>query len=192
MLKIMQNIRVIPWLLMTHLGGILAISMMLPASSQDFPYPPDSTFFTGKPPSFQGARVSYNTVYVPDVRYYFSFDLPHQSIQSIGKVTIRQNTSPYPLDFRLAQTQAFLGTPDNKETPLNLKAVSQDPETGAIAVEFETPVPPGSTFSVGLLATQNPSLSGTYQFTIAAFPAGPQAIGMGLGVGRIQIYDWFP
>jgi hypothetical protein len=192
MLKKVEKIGLIPLLLTTSLGVMLNPVIIYPVESQDFPYPPNSTFFTGKPPSFQGARVFYNSIYAPDVPYYFTFYLPEQSIQSIGKVTIQQNTSPYTLDFRFSQTQAFLGTPDQKQTPLKLKTVSQDPETGAIAVEFETPIPPGSTFTVGLEAVQNPSIGGTYGFTVRAFPAGPQAIGMNLGVGQIQIYDFRP
>jgi hypothetical protein len=192
MLKKVEKIGLIPLLLTTSLGVMLNPVIIYPVESQDFPYPPNSTFFTGKPPSFQGARVFYNSIYAPDVPYYFTFYLPEQSIQSIGKVTIQQNTSPYTLNFRFSQTQAFLGTPDQKQTLLKLKTVSQDPETGAIAIEFDTPVLPGSTFSVGLEAVQNPSIGGTYGFTVRAFPAGPQAIGMNLGVGQIQIYDFRP
>ena len=192
MLKKVEKIGLIPLLLTTSLGVMLNPVIIYPVESQDFPYPPNSTFFTGKPTSFQGARVFYNSIYAPDVPYYFTFYLPEQSIQSIGKVTIQQNTSPYTLNFRFSQTQAFLGTPDQKQTPLKLKTVSQDPETGAIAIEFDTPVLPGSTFSVGLEAVQNPSIGGTYGFTVRAFPAGPQAIGMNLGVGQIQIYDFRP
>jgi len=192
MLKKVEKIGLIPLLLTTSLGVMLNPVIIYPVESQDFPYPPNSTFFTGKPPSFQGARVFYNSIYAPDVPYYFTFYLPEQSIQSIGKVTIQQNTSPYTLNFRFSQTQAFLGTPDQKQTLLKLKTVSQDPETGTIAIEFDTPVLPGSTFSVGLEAVQNPSIGGTYGFTVRAFPAGPQAIGMNLGVGQIQIYVFRP
>jgi hypothetical protein len=44
---------------------------------------------------------------------------------------------------------------------------------------------------VGLTADQNPSIGGVYKFGIKAFPFGPNAIGMDLEVGRIEIYEFY-
>ncbi len=161
----------------------------LPVSlSQDFPYPPSSTFFTGQPPSFQGASAPYRGVYVPNVPYYFTVDLPANSIESLGKVAIKPQASPSTITFLLPQTQAFFGTPDQRSEAIALASTTQDPNTGEILIQFAQPVPPGNTVTVGILAAQNPAIEGVYQFTVKAFPTGQEAIAMTLGVGRIQIY----
>ncbi|MGL5035601.1 MAG: DUF2808 domain-containing protein [Microcystaceae cyanobacterium] len=180
--------RIFALLILSQMGTAAIAPQVL---AQDFPYPPNSTFFTGKPPSFQGAMTFYKSIYASNVPYYFTIYLPNESVQSIGQVNILQKDSPYTINFRLARTQAFLGTPEQKGESLPLKQVIQDPNTGAIAVEFANPIPPNSSFTVGLMAAQNPSISGVYLFRIKAFPFGPNSIGMDLGVGRIQIYELY-
>ena len=180
-----------PWQHWISLGVITQglIFGNIPVSlSQDFPYPPNSTFFTGQPPSFQGASAPYRGVYVPNVPYYFTVDLPTNSIESLGKIAIKPQVSPSTITFILSQTKAFFGTPDQRGEAIALQPTTQDPNTGDILIQFAQPVPPGNTVTVGIIAAQNPAIEGVYQFTVKAFPAGQEAITMTLGVGRIQIY----
>ena len=157
--------------------------------AQEFPFPRNSTFFTGKPPSLEDASSPYSSVNIPHVPYYFTISLPEKSIESLGKVTVEQETSPETIKFDLSETKAFQGTPNNRGQSLVLNSVTQDPETQAISVNFEPPIPPGTTFTIRLIAQQNPSLGYTYLFRVNAFPAGSNPIGMDLGVGRFAIYE---
>ena len=93
------------------------------------------------------------------------------------------------IKFQLPQTQPLQGTSNSRGKALTLKSVTQDPKTQAISVNFEPPVPPGMTFTISLLAQQNPSVGDTYLFRVKAFPAGDNPIGIDLGVGRFQIYE---
>jgi hypothetical protein len=157
--------------------------------AQDFPFPANSTFFTGQPPSLKGASSPFSNVRIPNVPYFFTISLPENSVESLGKVTIEQEVSPEIIQFQLSQTQAFQGTPNSRGKALKLKSVTQDPKTQAISVSFEPPVPPGMTFTINLLAEQNPSVGDTYLFRVKAFPAGDNPIAIDLGVGRFQIYE---
>ena len=56
---------------------------------------------------------------------------------------------------------------------------------------FAPPIPPGTTFSIRLEANENPSVPGTYLFSVTTFPAGQNPIGFDLGVGRLSFYQTF-
>ncbi|MFM7440794.1 MAG: DUF2808 domain-containing protein, partial [Snowella sp.] len=152
--------------------------------AQGLPFPTNSSFFTGKPPNLNGAYSPFSSVNIPNVPYHFTISLPDTSVESLGQVTIEQETSTEVINFDLSQTQAFQGTPNNRGQTLILKNVTQDPETQTISVIFDPPVSPGTTFTISLIAEQNPSVGFTYLFRIKAFPAGNNPVGMDLGVGR--------
>ena len=106
--------------------------------------------------------------------------------RSLGQVTIQQQENIETIQFELDKTTAFEGTENNKGQALEIKEVTQDPQTKTINVSFEPPVPPDTTFSISLQAKQNPSDGGIYLFTVYAFPAGDNPMGLDLGVGRLQ------
>lgn len=166
-----------------------SIPLATVTQAQELPFPANSTFFTGKPPNLNGAYSPFSSVNIPSVPYHFTISLPENSVESLGKVTIEQETSPETINFDLSQTQAFQGTPNNRGQTLTLKNVTQDPETQTISVNFEPPISPGTTFTISLIAEQNPSVGFTYLFRVNAFPAGNNPIGMDLGVGRFAIYE---
>lgn len=170
---------------------LVGASMPLAAGThaQEFPFPENSSFFTGKPPSLNGAYSPFSSVNIPNVPYHFTISLPDDSVESLGQVTIEQETSPEVIHFDLSQTQAFQGTPNNRGQTLILKNVTQDSEKQTISVIFDPPVSPGTTFTISLIAQQNPSVGFTYLFRVKAFPAGSNPIGMDLGVGRFAIYE---
>lgn len=158
--------------------------------AQNFPYPADSTFFTGQPPVLVNAETLDSYVRWPNAHYYFTFNLPSNSVESVGKVTIQQETSIETISFNLSDTYAFQGTQNNRGKAIAFKA-AQDPQTQAINVTFDPPIPPGTTFTIRLEANQNPSQSGVYLFRINAFPAGSNPIGLDMGVGRLSFYQPF-
>jgi hypothetical protein len=150
----------------------------------------DSTFFTGQPPLFVGAQTPDSTVNWPNAHYYFTFHLPNNSVESLGKVTIQQqeNVSIIPLDS--ASTYAFIGTQGNVSKPLAIQT-TQDPQTQAVTVVFNPPVPPGTTFTIRLEAQRNPPNEGTYLYSVTTFPAGNNPTGLPMGVGRLSFYRLF-
>ncbi len=161
------------------------------ALTQEFPYPANSTFFTGEPPTLVSADTPDTSIRWPSPHYFFTFNLPASSLESLGKVTITPEVSGEPITFDLSSTQAFQGTENSKGKTIALQSVTQDPQTQVIAIAFSPAVPPGTTFTISLQAVQNPSEDGTYLFRVHGFPAGDNPIGLDLGVGRFSFYRSF-
>lgn len=139
-----------------------------------------------------GATTTYNETDVWGARYYFTLSIPENAGEALGRVTINQRQGFETIDFKLKNTQAFVGTPRNQGERLTLKAVTQDPQSLTISVTFAPPVQPGTTVTIELRPVRNPSLSGVYIFGVTAFPAVENPYGLYLGVGRLQFYDSRP
>lgn len=181
--------RILPLLSLTFILGSAIIPLATDIHAQDLPMSANNTFFTGQPPSLTSASSVFSNINVPDVPYLFTINLPKNSVESLGEVTIEPTETPATIEFQLDQTKGFQGTENNRGQALTLKSVTQDPQNKAISVVFEPPVPPGTTFTISLMAAQNPSIGGTYLFTVKAFPAGDNPTGMDLGVGTFRIYE---
>lgn len=148
---------------------------------------PSATFFTGASPSLITVGTPNNRVNFPSPRYFFTLQLPVDSPESLGKVTIIPQASSNPIVFNLAGTTAFQGTQAQQGKPLAVTAHQE--KDGTIAIAFDPPIPPGITFTISLQAVQNPPFSGIYQFSVQAFPAGVNPTGMALGVGRLSFFS---
>jgi len=157
------------------LGGTATFSQNVPSNP---------TFFTGSSPRLVTAGTPNNRVNLPSPRYFFTLQLPADSPESLGKVTIIPQASSNPIVFNLAGTTAFQGTQAQHGQALTVTAHQE--KEGAIAIAFDPPIPPGMTFTISLKALQNPPFSGIYQFSVQAFPAGVNPTGMALGVGRLS------
>jgi hypothetical protein len=181
--------RILPLLTLTVSVAGIAIAPNLLAQEQQVPA--NSTSFTGGVPTLVSADAPYNSVNYLLPQYFFTINLPAEANQSLGQVTIQQQESPYTIQFVLDKTQAFQGTENKQGQALELKEVTQDPQTQTINVSFDPPVPPDTTFTISLQARQNPSVGGVYLFTVQAFPAGENPMGLDLGVGRLQFYEPF-
>ena len=176
--------------LFTALLGLgLGFPTAIAVQGQNDPYPADATFFTGTPPSLVDVDASFNGVNIPDSRYYFSISLPQGEIEPLGKITLHQQPNPSPITFDLSQTQVFSGMPSQRGSDLSSQALAIGGDSQTIVVQFDPPIAPGSTVTIGLLAEQNPQVEGVYQFRVQAFPAGPSPVGLDLGVGRLQFYE---
>ncbi|TVQ43705.1 MAG: DUF2808 domain-containing protein [Gloeocapsa sp. DLM2.Bin57] len=150
-----------------------------------------SNAFTGTPPTFVGATVPHNSVGFRLSWYYFTTNLPVDSQQSLGKLTITPGSNFSTIDFNLNETQAFLGSFRNRGEAINIQQVNLDPDNQTIEIIFAEPIPPDTVFTVGLRARQNPTSEGVYLFRIYAFPAGDNPIGLDLGVARLSFYQSF-
>jgi len=169
-------------LMVTAIAMPLASPLVL---SQNLP--DNSTFFTGNPPSLVDASTPTSLVNWPSPQYYFTFQIPADSPQSVGQVTFIPDASGDPIAFTLPKTTAFQGTQNQQGKAIAVTA-SQD-KNGTISAVFSPPIAPGTTFTVSLQAVRNPSLSGVYQFRVQAFPAGTSPQGLDLGIGRFSFYS---
>lgn len=167
----------------------LAFPSAIAVQGQNAPYPDNATFFTGTPPSLVDVDANFNSINIPDARYYFSISLPQGGVEPLGKVTLHQQASPSPISFDLGQTQVFLGMPSQRGDSLSNQSTSIGGDSETIVVQFNPPIAPGNTVTIGLLAEQNPAVEGIYQFRVQAFPAGTSPVGLDLGVGRLQFYE---
>lgn len=146
----------------------------------------DGTTSFEKSPRLINVVTTLNTIRAWGAKYYVTIDLPANVGESLQKLTIQQRQGSDEIDFYLDKTVAFLGTHQDKGQSLTLQTVSQDQQTKTISVIFDPPIPPGTTFTVGLKPIRNPDYGGIYLFGITAFPTGEKPYGLYLGVGRLQ------
>ncbi|MBR8831967.1 MAG: hypothetical protein N5P05_001723 [Chroococcopsis gigantea SAG 12.99] len=158
--------------------------------AQNLPYPANATFFTGQPPSLLSADTLETSVGYPYPSYYFSFNVPVKSPESVGSVSIAPQENGDPIVFDFSKTTAFQGTRQKQGTPISIKSTTQDPTTKVITVSFAQPVPPNTTFTVSMRPYSNPQFAGTYIFRVQIYPAGANPIGLDLGVGSFSFYSW--
>jgi hypothetical protein len=175
--------RLLPLLI---ISAIATIGGAIPVLSQ--PQSPDPTFFTGNPPTLVNAGTPDSSVNWPSPRYYFTFQLPSDSPESLAKVSFIPQPSVESIVFNVANTTAFQGTQNQQGKSLAVQV--NQAKDGTITAQFNPPVPPGTTFTVSLEAVQNPSVAGVYQFTVQGFPAGPNPTAFDLGVGRFSFYSF--
>lgn len=118
--------------------------------------------------------------------YYFSIRLPLEAGRPLAAVTIDPQ-SRSAIAFDLAQTEAFLGEADQESgaaDSLALAAVrlavssnhassnsasSDATNSDAIQITFAQPIPPGTTFTIGLKPSQTPERR-RYEFGVTAIP----------------------
>ena len=168
--------------------GIIVSTLHIPvASAVQFPSGGRVSF--NKSPLLRNAVTTFSGVRVWGATYYFTVELPADAGEPLQKVVIAQRQGADDIAFRLDKTAAYNGTHRRKEGVLNLQNVSQDEETKAITIIFADPIPPGTTFTVGLRPRRNPDFGGVYLFGVTAFPSGENPYGLYLGAGRLQFYQ---
>ena len=148
----------------------------------------DGTVSFERSPRLINAVTTFNQVRVWGAKYYFTLELPENVGEPLQKVTINQRQGSETIRFQLQKTLAFEGMHRHKGAKLKIKEVSKDEATETISVIFDPPIPPGTTFTVGLQPRRNPDYSGVYLFGVTAFPGGEKADGLYLGVGRLHFY----
>ncbi len=187
----MQKIPILPLVILTI--STAGMTLATKAQTQEAQLPENSTSFTGGVPTLVSADAPgvYSEANYLSPQYFFTLDLPADANQSLGQVKIQQQESPQPIEFDLDKTKGFEGTMNKQGQALKLKEVTEDTQTQTINVSFEPPVPPDTTFTISLQAQQNPSEGGIYQFTVNAFPAGDNPMGLDVGVGRLQFEQPF-
>lgn len=146
----------------------------------------DGTVAFAKPPRLLDAITTFRAVRSRGAKYYFTMIHPENAEESVGKVTINLRQGADDIEYRLDKTIAAVGEARDRKAEIAIADATFDPESETVTVSFAQPVPPGTTFTVGLVPKRNPDLDGTYLFGVTAFPAGAKTQGIYLGAGRLQ------
>lgn len=169
--------------------GLSTTAAILSTTAQAVELANGTTAFL-RPPQFLDAFTTNDNVMRRRATYFFTLDLPADADAPLQSVVIApQNLTRYLQPYRLEDTVAFSGTPNNIATPLGVGDVSIDEETKAVTVNFEPPVAPGQLVTVGLRPQRNPRLDGIYVFRVTAIPEGEQPQAHIAGHGRLNFID---
>lgn len=100
--------------------------------------------------------------------YTFSIRLPDNAGDLMAGVLIEQPDRDQLLDFDLDKTEAFRGTPEQREA-IDLQSVEQI-QPSQIQIRFAEPVNPGTAITIALKPQHVPTGSNTYQIRVSALP----------------------
>jgi hypothetical protein len=152
---------------------------------------PNGKIFFNHPPRLQGASTSFASVNFAAATYYFTVVLPDDAGESLRQLRLAQATGGDRIEFNLRETEAFEGVRSHQGQRLAIVADLESPPAAqsvanAVLLTFDPPITPGKTVTITLRPKRNPSVKGTYQFGVTAFPAGDQAQAHFLGFAQIQ------
>jgi hypothetical protein len=146
---------------------------------------PDGTVAFESGLLLRDAHTTFDGVRVKQARYYFDLELPNDIGESLQKVVIQQRTGGDEVTFKPEETEVYLG--DHRNQLQRVSAIANTDETTAmITVQFEPPIAPGNSITIGLKPKSNPDYEGIYLFGVTAYPTGKKARGMYLGAGRLH------
>ncbi len=168
------------------------VVMMSPVLALDMG---DNTTLFNKSPRLLNVVTTLSRIRVEGATYYFTVELPPDMDESLEQLTIQQTQGLDTISFALEDTIAFEGKPLHRHHPLTLARVKRNLDNNTIAVIFDPPIAPGKTVTVAFKPKRNPEMTGHYQFAVTAYPAGNNAQGLYLGLGRLffeQKGDRFP
>ena len=169
------------------LTGSIAIALATLVPSQAV-RSPDGTVAFESGILLLDAHTTFSGVRVRQARYYFNLKLPEDIGEPLQKVVIRQRSGGDDIKFKPEKTKAYLGDHRNKQEALEV-TTAIDEATEEITVEFEQPIPPGNSLTIGLKPRRNPDYGGVYLFGVTAYPTGEKPLGMYLGPGRLHFYQ---
>ena len=169
------------------LSGTIAVAFLSIGLASEAVKAPDGTVAFESGIALVDASTTFNGVRVRQARYYFDLELPNDLGEPLKRVVINQRTGSDEVKFKPDKTEAYLGSSNNKQEPLELTA-SVDEATRAITVEFDRPIPPGSSVTIGIKPKRNPDYAGVYLFGVTAYPSGDKPVGLYLGPGRLHFY----
>ena len=157
----------------------------VPASGSLQTYNRNATF--QQSPRFLDVAATDDTVGVTGSAYYFTIALPPEAGGSLQKIVIQQREGQNSIRYK-EDVRAFLGTAQQPSEDLTLRSLAIDPTENTITIEFDSPIPPGETFTVKLRPVRNPQYDGVYAFGVTAFPAGDPSRGLYLGSKRLDFH----
>lgn len=151
----------------------------------------DGRVYFVQPPSLLKTTTTQSTTYSWGATYYFTLRLPETAGEPLGQVAIAQHEGVDAIRYDLDETFAFVQSEAQPKTQIPLGEVTANRKARTVTVNFDPPVAPGQTVTIGLRPVRNPRVSGVYLFGVTAFPTGEVAHGQFLGYGRLHFYDVF-
>jgi hypothetical protein len=167
------------------LGVIAAIASLLlavPVKAVQFS---DGTIHFAGVPRLGKVSTTDNQAWAWSVTYYFTIQVPADASEPLGRVVLQQTEGVDSIEFNLKQTFAYANGDRNQTIPLQATTTDKD----ALEVQFNTPIAPGTTVTVGLKPYNNPHTGGVYLFGVTTFPAGEKVQSQFIGTGRLQFYN---
>jgi len=149
----------------------------------------DGNVYFTHPPNLVSSSVTETQTFAWNSLYYFTLSLPPDAGEPLQRVAIAQrdgSTAVRQIHYDLNATRAVLGNRYHHTASLTLGTTTYDQPSQTVVVNFDPPVPPGSTVTIELHPERNPQIGGTYLLGVTAFPAGDPAHGQFLGFGRFQ------
>lgn len=179
-------------------ASLFCFSGLPPAKSQDIdqnrqeesPTVTDRNFFLS-PPRLINAETTFNGAFSSNAIYFFTLEMPENAGTGLQQVQITQrdaSTIARMVRYDVEETQAFVGTPDDRGSEIALAEATFDRDTQTFTATFDPPIPPGTTVTLRLRPKRNPRIGGVYLFGVTAFATGSQQ-GQFLGYGRLHFYD---
>ncbi len=142
-----------------------------------------------KSPRLVNAITTLSGIRVEGAKYYFIIELGNDVGEPLEKLTLQQVQGTQMIDYDLDATFAFEGEPINRGKSLTIARTKQNLDNKAITLIFDSPIAPGTTFTIGLKPQRNPELAGVYQFSVTVYPEGEKPQGLYLGLGRLHFYQ---
>ncbi len=134
-------------------------------------------------------RTYYSTVFDRGGEYYVTIEMPEEAGAGLGALEIRQiSGADWRFSFDDSRTRAFLGQPRREGPPVPVQASFND-TSRLFRITFLSPPAPGKAVTVALRPWSNPSSADVYQFSVVAFPAGPNPVAQQVGIARMSIYE---
>jgi hypothetical protein len=148
------------------------------------------TYFV-RPPLLDDITTTRDTVLAWRPTYYLTLTMFEEAGEDLGRLEISQREgSTAARLIRYSQDAiAFEGTPQNRGNEFAIRETRFDQDSQTVTVIFDSPVPPGTVFTVGLRPQRNPRLGGIYLFGVTAYPEAEFPAGQFLGYGRLSFYE---
>lgn len=144
------------------------------------------TAFAGVP-RLISVTTTNNTIRAWSAVYYFTIELPEDATEPLKKLEISQTQGFDVPGYEVQRTRVFAGDRRNRGRSFTIEEVAIANRT--LTLTLEEPIPPGTTFTVGLYPLRNPNVTGVYLFGVTAFPQGAKPQKAFLGFGRLHFYQ---
>lgn len=146
----------------------------------------DGTIHFAGVPRLVQARTTRTQARTWGSHYYFTVSVPDDASEPLGQLMLRQDEGAdrfgrYELDATIAFVEG-----DRKQRA-NLAAIKINRDDRSLTAQFDPPIQPGQTVTLGIRPVQTPS-AGIYLWGVTAFPAGDQVAPQFIGYGRLHFY----
>ncbi|MGB8700025.1 MAG: DUF2808 domain-containing protein [Thermosynechococcaceae cyanobacterium] len=165
------------------LSGIMGVSLcVFPAPAVQFG---DGTIHFAGVPSLGKVSATDNQAWAWSATYFFTVKMPADASEPLGQILLKQTEGLDTIDFNTKRTYAYLN--GDRRQKVALQSIQNQDDT--LTVQFDPPIAPGTTVTLGLRPYNNPRNGGVYLFGVTAYPAGEKVSSQFIGYGRLQFYE---